>query len=120
MSADDTEGPNGDAASEPSRASSSDVDGAEAEIELEEAPALRSLLQRALATPDDDAAQAERNAVLLTSVQRKLRARSKGKFYGDGWSTTASRLNYTLVAAVMLVIVLAVYLALGPTGFSLR
>lgn len=57
---------------------------------------------------------------LLEGVQRKLRKRSKGKFYGDGWSTSHSRLNYALIAAVMLVTIVAVYLALGPTGISLR
>ena len=57
---------------------------------------------------------------ILQGVQRKLRKRSKGKFYGDGWSTSQSRLNYALIAAVMLVTIVAVYLALGPTGISLR
>ncbi len=86
----------------------------EAELaELDEAPAVSALLKRSLAeepAPTDDAA-------LLASVQQKLRKRSKGKFYGDGWSTTQSRINYALIATVMLVTIVAVYLALGPTGF---
>jgi hypothetical protein len=53
-------------------------------------------------------------------VQRRLRKRSRGKFYGDGWSTTQSRLNYALIAALMLLTIVAVWLGLGPTGFSLR
>jgi hypothetical protein len=53
-------------------------------------------------------------------VQRKLRQRSKGKFYADGWSTTHSRVNYALVAGVMLVVIVAVYLAMGPMGISLH
>lgn len=90
----------------------------EAELaELDEAPALSALLKRSLEAPD---AAAEQDAKLLASVQQKLRKRSKGKFYGDGWSTTQSRINYALVAMVMLVTIVAVYLALGPTGFSLR
>jgi hypothetical protein len=57
---------------------------------------------------------------LLVGVQRKLRQRSKGKFYADGWSTTHSRVNYALVAGVMLVVIVAVYLAMGPMGISLH
>ena len=31
-----------------------------------------------------------------------IRTRSRGKFDADGWSTSSSRVNYMLVAAVML------------------
>lgn len=91
----------------------------------EESPALKALLKRSFAAEDDAPAAAkpgptDEDKALLASVQRKLRQRSKGKFYGDGWSTTQSRLNYALIAAVMLVTIVAVYLALGPTGVSLR
>ena len=55
---------------------------------------------------------------LLRGVQRKLRARSKGKFYGDGWSTTNARVNYALVALAMLVVIAVAYFALGPMGMS--
>ncbi|HVH46845.1 MAG TPA: hypothetical protein VM925_31095 [Labilithrix sp.] len=88
--------------------------------QLDEAPALSALLKRSLAGQEQLLPEPEKDAELLQSVQRKLRKRSKGKFYGDGWSTTQSRLNYALIAAVMLVTIVAVYLALGPTGFSLR
>ena len=88
----------------------------------EEAPALSALLKRSLDAPK--AAEKESDDVqqkqLLAAVQRKLRDRSKGKFYGDGWSTTQSRVNYTLIAAIMLVTIVAVYLALGPMGISLN
>lgn len=99
----------------------SDPELSEAELaELEEAPALSALLKRSLVKSEDIVPDATKDAELLVSVQRKLRKRSKGKFYGDGWSTSQSRLNYALIAAVMLVTIVAVYLALGPTGFSLR
>ena len=49
----------------------------------EESPALKALLKRSL--PGEPKAD---DRELLASVQRKLRKRSKGKFYGDGWSTT--------------------------------
>lgn len=89
---------------------------AEQLAELENEAPIGALLKRSLAEDP----LAEPDPVLLASVQKKLRKRSKGKFYGDGWSTTHSRINYALVAAVMLVTIVAVYLALGPTGFSAR
>lgn len=98
-----------------------DEELSEAELaQLEDAPALSALLKRSLASTEGALPSPEKDAALLASVQRKLRTRSKGKFYGDGWSTTQSRLNHALIAAVMLVTIVAVYLALGPTGFSLR
>jgi hypothetical protein len=77
-------------------------------------PAFSALLKRSLAAPEEAAPPDDKK--ILAGVQRKLRKRSKGKFYNDGWSTSQSKLNYVLIAAVMLVTILAVYLALGPTG----
>ena len=103
-------------ANAPERPEPLDEELSEAELaELDASPALSTLLKRSFAEADDVP-----DAELLASVQRKLRTRSKGKFYGDGWSTTGSRLNYTVIALVMLATVVAVYLALGPTSFSLR
>lgn len=81
----------------------------------EESPAIKALLKRSLA---DEKPVDEVDHALVANVQRKLRQRSKGKFYADGWSTTQSRINYGLVAAVMLVTIVAIYLALGPTAIS--
>src|SRR4051812_16765304 len=89
--------------------------------EQEEMPALKALLKRSLA-PEEPVLSSpakpepEKNAELLRAVQKKLRQRSKGKFYADGWSTSQSRVNYALVAVIMLVTIVAVYLALGPMG----
>jgi hypothetical protein len=55
---------------------------------------------------------------IVRKVQRRIRQRSKGKFFADGWSTTQSRVNYALVAIIMLVLVALVYFALGPTGIA--
>ncbi len=103
-----TDAPEGRRPEEPSREGIDD-------LELPELPEVSALLKRSLGSVrhDDD-----RDRFLLASVQRKLRQRSKGKFYADGWSTGASRVNYALVAAVMLVVIVAVYLTLGPTGVS--
>jgi hypothetical protein len=97
-------------------------------VEEIEVPALSALLKRSLTPvePAHDAAAdvpkepSEQDRALLLAVQRKLRQRSKGKFYADGWSTSHSRVNYALVAGVMLVVIVAVYLAMGPMGISLH
>ena len=91
-----------------------------------EVPALSALLKRSLAAPvepETTVAPEElspQDRALLVGVQRKLRQRSKEKFYADGWSTSHSRVNYALVAGVMLVVIVAVYLAMGPMGISLH
>jgi predicted nucleic acid-binding protein len=97
-----------------------DEELSEAELAQLESPAFSQLLKRSLTKTEDVLPEPAKDAELLASVQKKLRKRSKGKFYGDGWSTSQSRLNYALIAAVMLVTIVAVWLALGPTGFSLR
>ena len=55
---------------------------------------------------------------LLAQVQRKIRKRSKGKFYSDGWSIESGRINYVIIAALMLLVLAIAYFALGPTGIS--
>jgi hypothetical protein len=85
--------------------------------EEKEDPALKALLKRSLSAPVP-APTKEDERQLLRGVQRKLRKRSKGKFYADGWSTTQSRMNYVLVAMIMLLTIAIVYFALGPTGIS--
>ena len=86
--------------------------------EEEENPALSALLKRSLKAGEEEVPAAAEEKKLLENVQRKIRLRSKGKFYNDGWSTTQSRFNYILIAGIMLATVIAVYLALGPTGIS--
>ncbi len=90
-----------------------------AALDADDAPVMSALLKRSLVKVEDVLPEPAEDAALLASVQKKLRKRSKGKFYGDGWSTSQSRFNYALIAGVMLVTILAIYLALGPTGFSL-
>jgi hypothetical protein len=75
---------------------------------------VRALLKRAVQIDRARAAPVD----LLPGVQRRIRRRSKGKFFADGWSTSASRVNYALVAALMLLVVALAYFALGPIGVS--
>ena len=77
--------------------------------------AMRALLKRSLAPKETEEAPAR---PVLAEVQRKIRQRSKGKFYSDGWSTTQARVSYALVAVVMLLIVAIAYFVLGPMGFT--
>jgi hypothetical protein len=52
---------------------------------------------------------------LLKGVQRKLRVRSRGKFYGDGWSTAESpKTTYLITAIIMLVLIAVLFFALVP------
>jgi hypothetical protein len=76
--------------------------------------AMRALLKRSLAGD----APARPAKPVLREVQRKIRVRSKGKFFGDGWSTAGARVNYGLVAVVMLLIVAIAYFALGPMSVT--
>ena len=110
---------------DPKNPEAEELDDAVEEVEV---PALSALLKRSLSASEparDGATEpvkeaSEQDRALLLAVQRKLRQRSKGKFYADGWSTTHSRLNYAFVAGVMLVVIVAVYLAMGPMGISLH
>ncbi len=74
---------------------------------------VRDMVRSALRAPP----QARPN--VLGGVQRKLRKRSQGKFYADGWSTSGSpKTTYFVTSLVMLVIVIALYFALAPTGWG--
>jgi hypothetical protein len=77
--------------------------------------AMRSLLKRSI---EMGAPPAPAQPDLLRGVQRKIRQRSKGKFFADGWSTTQSRVSYALVATLMLLVIAVAYFALGPIGIS--
>jgi hypothetical protein len=83
----------------------------EARAVLDEAD-VRDLLRSALAPPPNAAAPD-----LLRGVQKRIRRRSRGKFYGDGWSTArAPRSTYLITSLVMLVLIGFVFLVLIPWG----
>jgi len=99
----------GDAAHDPAEAVP-EIDEEMADV-LDEAD-MRDLLRSALAPPRGSVAPQ-----ILPGVQKKLRHRSRGKFYGDGWSTAkAPRQTYLITSALMLVLIGFVFLVLIPWG----
>jgi len=84
------------------------------EDRLEEDPrgrdAMRALLKRALSVE----ALAKASPHLVAGVQRRIRLRSRGRFFADGWSTMQSRATYLLVGLMTLTVAIAAYFALGP------
>ena len=73
------------------------------------AAAIRALLKRTVA-----AESAEPTPDLLPGVQRRIRRRSRGKFFADGWSTTQARASYVLAGILTVALAVLAYLALGP------
>ena len=79
-------------------------DASSSDLSPDDAPdsqAMKALLKRAMPAPADEATEAD---YILKGVQKKLRQRSRGKFFGDGWSTTQTRMSYGLVAITMLIL----------------
>jgi hypothetical protein len=86
-------------------------EGAEGDVELDEVD-VRDLLRAALEPPPPKPKQ---ETVMLKGVQRRLRVRSKGKFYADGWSTSRSpRSTYLVTSVFMLLLIAFVFLVLIP------
>jgi hypothetical protein len=73
---------------------------------------VRALVRRALR----DAGDRDRAPNLLGGVQRRIRRRSRGRFFADGWSTGQARFGYVLVAAVTMLLVLLAYFGMGPSA----
>lgn len=74
---------------------------------------MAALIKRSLQGP---AAPASPN--LLRGVQRRIRKRSRGKFFADGWSTTDGRVSHALIAVAMLLVLVIAYFAMGPIGIQ--
>lgn len=86
-----------------------DADPEAMDAELDDVD-MRELLRGALRPPPGAVAPE-----LLSGVQKKLRVRSRGKFYGDGWSTAHEpRSTYLVTSLVMLALVILVLLVLVP------
>jgi len=74
---------------------------------------MAALIKRSLAGPP-----AAPGPSLLRGVQRRIRRRSRGKFFADGWSTTDARVSHALIALAMLLVLVIAYFALGPVGIQ--
>jgi hypothetical protein len=77
--------------------------------------AMRALLKKSMGARDEGAPAPP---ALLRGVQKRIRTRSQGKFFSDGWSTSEPRVSYVLIAIVMLLVVGVAYLVLGPAGVT--
>ena len=95
--------------------------------------AMASLLKRSLATPGAFGGSSGEGAtgespemapapvvekILLKNVQRKIRKRSRGRFFADGWSTSASRVSYVTIAMLMLFVLAVAFFALAPSAIQ--
>lgn len=88
-----------------------DVDPAE--LELDDVD-IKDLLRKALDPP-----ASEPRSDIVTGVQRRIRERSRGRFYADGWSTTlAPRATFLVTSLVMLVVALLAWYLLGPVDLT--
>ncbi len=83
----------------------------EKDVDEREDAAVRDLLRRAMSAGAMSSGEAPD---LLAGVQKRIRKRSRGKFFADGWSTGQARMGYVLVALVTLLLVAVAYYALGP------
>lgn len=96
-------------------AAGADTDGEEAPesggFQLPGGIELNQAVRRAL-DDDDPAASVD----VLRGVQERLRERSGGKFYGDGWSTTKHPpfATFFLTSLMMLAVVVVTYAILVP------
>ena len=81
--------------------------------DLPDSARFKALLRRAVEAPPPPP-----KVDLLSGVQQRLRDRSQGKFYADGWSTREEnpRFTYLITAIVMLTLVLLAYFSLVPSG----
>jgi hypothetical protein len=73
---------------------------------------VRLLVRRTLGSRRDAAAPPD----FLAGVQRRIRARSRGRFFADGWSTGQTRISYALGGLITIALAVVAYLALGPSG----
>ncbi|MCC6521111.1 MAG: hypothetical protein IT373_00480 [Polyangiaceae bacterium] len=80
------------------------------ELELDDID-VKNLLRKALDPPPQRPATKR----TLKAVQKRIRARSGGRFFADGWSTLRGpRVSYLVTAVLMLVLLALAWLLLAP------
>jgi hypothetical protein len=95
----------------------------EDEPEDENAPdsrddALSNLLKKSLGAALEPPPAPAVEKILLKNVQRKIRKRSRGRFFADGWSTSAQRVSYVTIAILMLFVLAVAFFALAPSAIQ--
>ncbi len=91
-----------------------DRDEGEQDLGLDEID-VRDALRKALAPPGK-----REQSDVLTGVQQRIRERSAGKFYANGWTTSTSpRATFLVTSVVMLVVVVLAWLLLSPSDFRI-
>ncbi len=89
-------------------------DGPSARFELDDVD-VRDLLRKALEPPTES-----KRPEILPGVQQRIRERSKGKFYADGWSTSSNpRATFLVTSLIMLVVIVVTWLMLSPQGLQI-
>ncbi|MEQ9319398.1 MAG: hypothetical protein RIF41_09565 [Polyangiaceae bacterium] len=75
---------------------------------------VRDLLRTALSTPPP------KGDAITEGVQRRIRERTQGRYYADGWSiSTAPKATFLITSILMLVVLLLAWLLLTPRGLEL-
>lgn len=75
---------------------------------------VRDLLRSALSTPPP------KGDAITEGVQRRIRERTQGRYFADGWSTSAApKATFLITSILMLVILLLAWLLLTPRGLEL-
>jgi hypothetical protein len=100
---------------EEKRPSPSNDDGEheQEELELDDVD-VRDLLRSALKTPEP------KPEVITEGVQRRIRERTKGRYFSDGWSTsTAPKATFLVTSILMLIVLVLAWLLLTPRGLEL-
>jgi len=74
-----------------------------------EGSSIRALVQKSAGLGDEP-------PDLVRGFQKKLRTRSRGKFYADGWSTSKQPpvMTYLITSLLMLAVVFAAYAVMRP------
>jgi hypothetical protein len=91
-----------------------DEDAGGAEVELDDVD-IKDLLRKALDPPDEGP-----ESSIVVGVQKRIRDRSRGRFYADGWSTTpAPRATFLVTSLVMLAVAVLAWFLLGPMDIAI-
>ena len=97
----------------PSPIPSDDAADEERELELDDVD-VRDLLRSALSTPPP------KGDAIAEGVRRRIRERTRGRYFADGWSTSsAPKATFLITSILMLIVLVLAWLLLTPRGLEL-